>query len=428
MEKNVVSTKLSDSFFLIESGEERIAYSPLDSKAFKVSKEGSIALRDYFFKNSQDTRVKDFLGSNGIGKNSEIFKLMNQEPYTPVNVTLSLTSGCNLRCLYCYASAGENPEIMDFELAKEAIDIVIKKLQEKNSKTLSIIFHGGGESLTVFPLLKKVSEYALEKWNGLTKFLIVTNGTLITREIAVWFKKFGFHVSVSIDGPRDVQDKLRPKANGKGSYEDCLSGMSFLKEQGVKFSMRATITNENIGRIREMLDIAVKYGCSLRVEPVTPTGRGEYSIPKVEPQEFISAYLDAKEYSQKFGIELRSSYDNGFVIRKSYCGGDGRMFCVLPGGLISSCSRVTKIDDFLAEDFLVGKISDGVLYTDEEKVQRLKQLSVENFLECRDCFAKWYCAGGCHNTRLSNGMLMPSEHCQMSKEFLWLQLRHQVGI
>jgi radical SAM protein with 4Fe4S-binding SPASM domain len=82
--------------------------------------------------------------------------------------------------------------------------------------------------------------------------------------------------------------------------------------------------------------------------------------------------------------------------------GAGEMFCVLPNGKISTCSRVTKDDDLLANTFIVGKVFDQKVEIDASKIESLRHLNVMFYDQCKDCFAKWYCMGGCHNTRLLN--------------------------
>lgn len=426
MNNNFSSISLTNEIFLLGTKEIELVYAPLDSKVFRVSKEGSSAIKSYYLENSKNEIVQNFLKENGIGIKTDNLVSTELDAYNPTELTLSLTSGCNLRCVYCYAHAGENPNTMTYEIAKTAVDTVVKNLIKEKRTLLKVIYHGGGESLVVFPLLKKITELIVKKWTKDVSFFLVTNGTLINEEMTKWFKKYEFRISISMDGPEDIQNKLRPSVNGSSSYEKCIEGMEFLLKENVKFSVRATITKDSVNRIKNMLDIVKRFGVSLKVEPVTPTGRGEYSVEELSAEEFISAYKEAKNYSKQLGLILKSSYDHDMSPKKNYCGGDGRMFCVLPDGYISSCSRVTRTNDLLAKDFLVGKIEGNKLCFYEERISKLQKLSTESFEDCQNCFAKWYCAGGCHNTRLSNSMLMPRNHCFITKSFLWQKIQSQV--
>jgi uncharacterized protein len=189
--------------------------------------------------------------------------------------------------------------------------------------------------------------------------------------------------------------------------------------------IRATITDSNVNRICEIVDIAKEMGTSLKVEPITPTGRGEKVFENLSADKFITNYLEAKRYAQEIGVELASTYDHDFTPKANFCGGNGRMFCVLPKGKITSCSRVTREDDYLADHYIIGEMFESEAQIDYKKLSQLQQLSVLNFDQCKNCFAKWYCAGGCHATRLSNNMVMPDEHCAIVKSVLWDNLISQ---
>lgn len=421
---NIESLKLASNLYLLEGDSVVIAYFPLQSKAVFVTQKGKEEIKAYFLGDGKDIRITNFLKENKL----DPFMLENIFPqeslYQPRELTLSLTSGCNLSCLYCYADAGKNVKTMKLEVAKAAIDIVISNL--KNTDKLKIIFHGGGESLVVFPLMKKIVLYASRKWKGEKSFLLVTNGTLIDEQKAKWFKRNNFKIAISFDGPKDIQDKIRPMRCKGSSYDSCLRGMCFLQKEGVSFSIRSTLTMENISRIKEIQIVASLFDASLKVEPVTQTGRGEFNVPPIAPEEFLREYSSAKEYSKSFGHKIRTSYDRDLLPLSNYCGGNGRIMCVLPSGEISSCTRVTKESDDFSDKFFIGKIGNGKLYLYEDRLSELRNLSVSNFEQCRDCFAKWYCAGGCHHTRLSHGMIIPEQHCTIAKNMLWQNLLSRI--
>lgn len=132
--------------------------------------------------------------------------------------------------------------------------------------------------------------------------------------------------------------------------------------------------------------------------------------------DFLCIWLRAP--FQSCPITLLSNIESKCI----FCAGDGEMFCVLPNGKISTCSRVTKDDDLLASTFIVGKVLDEKVEVDPVQVENLRHLNVMFYGQCEDCFAKWYCMGGCHNTRLLNDGVMPENHCVLEKAFLWTNL------
>lgn len=417
--RDITSLRLSETQYLITKGDITFLYSPLDKMALKVQPEGIEVLSKYFLEGEENIELKKYLNEKGVGENHPMVPIY-LDLYKLNTLTISLTSKCNLRCIYCYARAGLDSNTMSFETAKTAIDFIIKNATESDKDKIKISFHGGGEALVVFPLLKKVVEYAKTSWNGKVRFSIVTNGTLLTENVVKYFKENGFSVTVSMDGPKDVQDSQRPKANGKGSFDDCMNGLRLLKENGFSnVIIRSTITEANVDRIPEMLDIAKEMGASLKVEPVTPTGRGEEDFENLSAEVFLKYYRKARKYAEKIGVRITSTYDHDFTPRTNFCGGNGRMFCVLPKGKITSCSRVTREDDFLADQYIIGELCESEVRIDQYKLSQLQHLSVLNFDQCENCFAKWYCAGGCHATRLSNDMVMPIEHCKIVKSLLW---------
>ena len=414
--KTISQELLYDDFFLVSDGERSLVYSPLRRIVFEVLPKGLEEIR----RRQEIQDVASLFEEMSIQKKKVLTNRVGSE-YKPTRLVLSLTSNCNLRCVYCYAEAGKKNLTMPWSIAKEAIDETIKNLQEKGEKSLKVTFHGGGEPFVAFPLMKRCVEYICSVWEGQKDFSVVTNGTLITSEIADWLQVHQFRLTISLDGPPEIQNIQRPKVNGDGSYDDAIRGARFLQERRMKFGIRATVTKSNVFKINDLLEIAMELGCGLKLEPLTPVGRGVNS-EILTAEDFFEQYSHAQVRAATLGVPLKSTYSSDFNPKCIFCAGDGEMFCVLPDGRISSCSRVTKEDDALADTFLIGNIGSEGLSIDPEKVVELRQFNVMLYGQCEGCFAKWYCAGGCHNTRLLNSGIMPEEHCNLEKQFLWSNL------
>ncbi len=414
--KKISQELLCDDFFLISDKQRNLIYSPLRRVVFEVFPLGITEIR----RCQNEGTIETIFERKKLQEKKVLVNRVGK-PYKPMQIVLSLTSNCNLRCIYCYAEAGKNSRTMSWQIAKNAIDETIKNLREAGRNEFRLTFHGGGEPFVAFKLMQKCISYVNEIWKGKKDFSVVTNGTLITPERADWLAENEFRLTVSLDGPPDVQNIQRPKANGEGSYDDVISGGQLLKERGLKFGIRSTITNFNVFKMNKLLEIAKSLDCGLKLEPFTPVGRGaETEI--LSQEDYFNQYMIASRLAKEIKVHLKSTYFPGFDPKCIFCAGDGEMFCVLPDGKISTCSRVTKEDDFLADTFIIGEVTGKGLIVDSGKVEELRHLNVMFYEQCKNCFAKWYCMGGCHNTRLLNFGVMPEEHCRLEKNFLWFNL------
>ncbi len=422
---DINAVNLGGELFLLSRGADTFLYSALGGIAIEVKEGGKQALIAHFCNDEFNQELNDFLSSHNIVKRE--FKPEVEEGYLPTKVVFSVTSDCNLRCVYCYAMAGSDSYSMSPQLAKDALDIIIENARKKNEKMIRIGFLGGGETMLEYSLVKFIISYAESHWDKEISFSMVTNGTLLTPDRAKFLTSHGFRFTVSLDGPKVIQDVQRPTVSGGGSFESCVRGIRNLREAGCKqVAIRSTLTKKNIHLLKEMVDIAKDLGVPLKVEPMTPTGRGEDSPDTITAEAFIEEYSNAKKYAEEVGAVLRTTYVHDFTPRINFCAANGREFCLLPNGQVSSCSRVTRVEDSLAKDFIIGSLVGSVLNIDSDKLASLKELSPLNFKQCVDCFAKWYCAGGCHATRLSNNGFMPEDHCIISKHFLFESIKEKM--
>lgn len=323
----IESIDFGKNLFLLNGGSDCFLYAALNGIAMRVKKEGRDLLIKYFCEGERNDELEEFLNEKGFLEQRYVPEL--EKDYIPTNVIFSVTSDCNLRCVYCYARAGLDSQRMTKELAKAAIDVILKNAKEKDEKTIHIGFLGGGETMLEYDLVTYIVNYAQLMWDKKISFSMVTNATLLNKERAEYLVSNGFTFTVSLDGPRIIQDAQRPTISGRGSYEACIRGIKNLKNAGCKkIGIRSTLTKKNIYLLKEMIDIAKELEVSLKVEPMTPTGRAEESQDVINAEEFIYEYKKAKEYSAQVGVILKSTYDNDFNPRLNFCSGNGRSFCV----------------------------------------------------------------------------------------------------
>ncbi len=420
----IMSEQISQDLFVLSSNGKYVCFAPFRQKAFIIkSLEGVNVLRNYFHNQDKSPDLFYFLTSNKLLEDVKLprYKMMSPT-YHPKNLILSLSSDCNLRCQYCYASAGEQHDSLTWDIIENAIRISINESKKFALKKFKLVFHGGGEALVRWDLLCRATSLVEQLWKGEKNFSIVTNATLIDSEKAMWLKNHDFRVSISLDGPKDVHDIQRPKADGSGSFDECIEGMSYLRKSHVPFGIRSTICQTNIDRIKEMLLIAKSFETGLKVEPLVVTGRAEHNMVSISFDDFYLAMLDAIEFSKRMNITISSTYYHELSAKTEFCSGNGEIFCILPEGLISTCTRVTRKDDELSDIFVIGDIDAVKYHIDSAKIEYLKKLNVENFAECKSCFAKWYCVGGCYHSRLTNGGKVLDEHCLLTKALLFYRL------
>jgi uncharacterized protein len=357
-------------------------------------------------KNINDTQkeVLDYLSEKGVINGEEEKSLHKKYPekFSPVQVTLFPTTQCNLRCRYCYASAGETKAItMDWRYAVSALDAVIRNAKELGQQQISLGFHGGGEPLFPWRFIQRVVRYAEEESKknelGLTVYA-ATNGLLSEKQLA-WIVQHFSNLNISFDGLPRVQDYHRPLPGGQGSFKHLDNTFKFLDKHKFNYGIRSTISEYNIDLMEESIDfIAENYHpVTVHFEPVFQCGRcktdDEY---QVSLSKFADHYEKCEEKSRKHGFRFTYSGCRVESLSNTFCGIACDSFSVTPDGYITSCFETTTLDDDKSGAFFIGKINDhGELEVDEKKRSFLHSLTVENLDYCKDCYAKWHCAGDC---------------------------------
>lgn len=424
------SLRLDTDLFLLSDGNRHIAYAPLKRRAFEMNKAGAETLKKAFETkpNGESSRVLEVLRLRSLLEAVGEPQIDLDRPLDFRGVCLSLTSSCNLRCRYCYAHGGDSAITMPWVIARCALKEALRYSVENLRRQFRVTFHGGGEPTMTWDLLVRATEYAhtLAAQNSMSVMMsIVTNGTLIDDEKAEYFAKRQFRVSVSIDGLKEIHDYYRPDSRGRGSFDSILIGLRRLTSRKVPFGLRATITQGNIGQMEDLVRLARETGATkLHLEPLSITGRAQVGLEPVEPNAFVDFYRRAADLARSLNVRLEMASDSMSKVRCRFCSADGSIFCVLPNGSVSSCTRVTHPDDSLAETFIFGRY-DGEskeFILDQDRISDLRHLVVQQFVQCKDCFCQWNCAGGCHHSRLLNGGLADDGYCSLTKDLIWSRL------
>jgi uncharacterized protein len=354
--------------------------------------------------NEKQTRVLSQLEEGGIlnGSREKVIQKYKPDEFAPTRLTLFPTNQCNLRCIYCYASAGDHDtKTMKWHFAETAINTIIENAKETGGNSISIGFHGGGEPLLRWDFIKEVTAYAeaQSRQNNLNLQLFsATNGVLSEKQLE-WITEHFSDLNISFDGLPQVQDYHRPLPNGEGSFKFLDRTFRFLDKKGFNYGIRSTFSDYNIDMMEKSFNFIIQNykPKSIHFEPVFQCGRCKTSDNfNVSIEKFADRFhkIEAKHNNKK----IRFIYSGSRIetLTDSFCGVSHDSFTVTPDGFITACFEVTSADDPNSERFFYGRISDrGKVMIDEDKRKYLQDITVENLNYCKNCFAKWHCAGDC---------------------------------
>lgn len=440
------TAKLSQEIFAIPYGNNFIVYAPLQGAAILCNTSMVNFLHDLYIgdesviQNSSYLEIVNSLKkanilieSEALGKENSVLSLeLTSSVFSPTRATFLVTTNCNLRCVYCYASAGERHVTIPFEICKAAIDLVIRNGLSLDVGDCHFAFHGGGEPTTAFPLIRQCVNYARKQseLNGmLCTFSIVTNGILNTNQIE-WLATNMNGISVSLDGPPDIQNRQRPMPNGKGSFDFVFNTVKAFERLGAHPFVRATITNESVGEMREISRFFSENFESdeFQLEPVAVCGRCSktgYREPTVE--DFVNGVESAMEEAAKFGKKAvcSAALETFPNLLEAYCGVAAPNFAVTPEGIVTACYEVSLPDDPKGEYFYYGRydFQKREFLFDANKIHQLRHHVIQNIKRCSDCFCRWQCAGDCpvrSSWQFANSTTSKNVNfrCQMTRELV----------
>lgn len=316
---------------------------------------------------------------------------------------LHIAHDCNLACKYCFAGEGEyhgRTALMSLEVGKKALDFLVANSGAR--RNLEVDFFGG-EPLMNFEVVKDIVRYGrdLEKTHDKKfRFTLTTNGVLLNDEIMEFANKEMSNLVLSIDGRKEVHDNMRPSRNGKGSYDIILPKLKKAADSRnqTNYYVRGTFTHFNTDFSEDVLHLADLGFKQISVEPVVAPPSEDYAITEEDVPVICEQYdrLAAKMLERE--REGRGFNFFHFMIdltggpcaykRLSGCGSGTEYLAVTPWGDLYPCHQFVG-----NEQFLIGNIEEGIKKKDI--CADFKLCNVYSKPKCRDCFAKFYCSGGC---------------------------------
>ncbi len=367
---------------------------------------------------SELTRVRaigELVTPGPEAKQRKIFPLAPIQSIAPFPLTtmvLNVTNQCNLSCTYCYeysedkivdTTNGKQPKFMSEETARQSVEFMLK--ESGDNKVAHITFFGG-ETLLNFPVLKKTIAYARQRGAEVGKeidFSLTTNGTLLKPEIIEFLAENSVGVTISIDGPKEVQDKFRVFHNGKGSYDVVEPKIRELlkRHRSRPIGARVTLTNGplDIKRIYRHLTEEIGFW-EVGFAPVTTSPGRKVAISEQGYDDMLGQFRDLAYEFLEYSVENRH---HGFSnvkdtleeihkgMSKAFpCGAGLGLMGVSTGGDVALCHRFAGSDAHK-----LGTVADGI----DRNVQFafLEKHHIANKTDCSTCWARPLCSGGCYH-------------------------------
>ncbi len=317
---------------------------------------------------------------------------------------LHIAHDCNLGCRYCFAEEGEyhgRRALMSFEVGKKALDFLIAN--SGNRRNLEVDFFGG-EPLMNWKVVKQLVEYGRsqeEAHNKHFRFTLTTNGMLLNDEIMDFCNREMSNVVLSLDGRREVNDRMRPvRGSGSSSYDIIVPKFQkFAKSRaGKDYYVRGTFTRNNLDFCEDVKHFADLGFDQMSMEPVVSDPAEPYAIREEDLPQILEEYDKlAKEYIKRkkegrgfnfFHFMIDLNQGPCVAKRLSGCGSGAEYLAVTPWGDLYPCHQFVG-----HEEYLMGNVDEGIVRTDIRDEFKLCNVYAKE--QCRNCFARFYCSGGC---------------------------------
>ena len=347
----------------------------------------------------------------GVDQREErMLPILPPQDFPLTTMVLNVTSKCNLACTYCYEYGEDRivpesgkPRFMSEETARESVDFM---LRESGQNEVAHLTFFGGETLLNFKVLQKTLAYARERGEEMGKeiqFSLTTNATLLRPEVIEWLTENRVGVTISIDGPKDSQDKFRVFKNGMGSYEVVLPKIKELlrRHKTRPIGARVTLTRQNLDVMSIFRHLTDDIGFwEVGFAPVTTASIRDYAIEDEGFDRMLAQFNELAYEWLDYAIQHRH---HGFSnvkdtleelhkgVSKAYgCGAGLGLMGVATDGEVALCHRFAG-----SEEHKIGTVQGGI--DRNKQFGFLKQHHIANKTDCHSCWARPICAGGCYH-------------------------------
>jgi len=344
-------------------------------------------------------------------------------------ICLNVSHDCDLRCRYCFAGTGAfggQRLNMPAETARRAIDFLLDNSPGRQRVEVDFF---GGEPLLNLPVVKETVEYGEKQAAAKGKeirFTLTTNGMLLDDETAAYLNDKMFNLVLSLDGRPEVNDRMRTSLDGNSVYDTVLPRFQQMaKLRGERqYYVRGTYTSYNRDFFEDVRHLVEAGFDRVSVEPVVADSHFPYALQPGDLPELFSQYEQLADYycelyptNQRFEFyHFNLSLLQGQCLSKRLtgCGSGGEYLAVTPNGDIYPCHQFVG-----REEYKLGCLDDDSL--DESIQSSFRRAHVLNKLDCRRCWARFFCSGGCHANAVSaNGSIYKPDQfsCELLKKRL----------
>lgn len=341
------------------------------------------------------------------------FKLVAEEKPVVKALCLNIAHDCNLACKYCFASQGDyggvKRELMSFDVAKRAVDFLIQ--MSGNRQHCEIDFFGG-EPLLNWDVVKQTVAYiekVTKENNKIFKLTMTTNGMLLSQDKIDFLNDHNMSMVLSIDGREEVHNRMRPSAGGQDTYKTIAHNLQNAVKQrdGREYYVRGTYTHKNLDFVKDVEAMSALGFEHLSMEPVVGDDNEyvlrEEDLPILdkEYEKLAHLYLQRQKegWGEKFNFfHFRMDLYRGPCMAKRLrgCGSGHEYMAVVPNGDIYPCHQFVG-----KEEYILGNVYDGLKNFDIPK--EFRDTHVLTKPVCAECWAKFFCSGGCHANNINYG-------------------------
>lgn len=403
---------------------DKLGYDMLGDLKAPLAQTCPLPVKKRYIKNYSASEIDEtYAEIYALYKADELFSADDYEKYdkitalSPVKaMCLHIAHDCNMRCEYCFASTGDyqgGRKLMSAETGKKAIDYLLHHSQGRHN--LEVDFFGG-EPLMNFDAIVEIVKYARSKeaeFNKTFRFTTTTNGLLLTEDKFEFLNNEMSNVVLSLDGRAEVNDRVRKRVDGSGTASAIIPHFqSFIKARGDKpYYVRGTFTKYNLDFVNDVLYLADKLGFEqISVEPVVSDSSVPYAITEDDLPVIFKEYEKLAEIM--IDREGKTNWFNFFhfmidlqqgpcaIKRLRGCGCGNEYVAVTPDGDVYPCHQFVGCDGWK-----MGSVFD--LSIDSDMKKQFANSTVYGKEDCKNCWAKFYCSGGCNaNGMLYNGSIL----------------------
>jgi len=358
-------------------------------------------------------------------------------------ICLHVAHDCNLRCKYCFAGTGAfggSRKLMDFETGKRGIDFVLESSGHRDHCEVDFF---GGEPLLNFKVVKDLVKYgrkAAADQNKTIKFTLTTNAVLLDESVQAYLEQEEISVVLSLDGRPEVHDRMRPYADGRGSYAKITPLIKQFANKrpesspyavGTYYYVRGTYTHFNLDFDRDVLHMADLGLNQISMEPVVASPKDAYAFQEGDLCKIRESYdrlgeeiLERRAQDKDFNFfHFNVALDQGpcLIKRLSGCGAGHEYVAISPEGDLYPCHQ------FVGQaEYKMGSLYDeNPHYLKAELVQDFRSANVYAKSSCRECWARFSCSGGCHAANVAFTQKLTEVYtlgCELQKKRLEVAL------